>query len=204
MLDPLLRPLKDRLFDPLARRAGRGLSPNAVTMLGCALGVAAGGAALVERYGIGLGLWLLNRALDALDGSLARVQGRRSDLGAYLDLVLDFLVYALIPLGLVLGRPTNDALTAAVVLLASFYVNAASWMVLSSILEKRGQGAAASGAQTGIAIPEGLIGGTETIVFYMLFFLFPDRLVPLFLAMAALVLVTVGQRMAWAMRFLGK
>jgi hypothetical protein len=51
-------------------------------------------------------------------------------------------------------------------------------------------------------MPAGLIGGTETIIFYSLFLLWPLYLVPLYLLMAGLVLVTVGQRLVWASRHL--
>jgi hypothetical protein len=47
-------------------------------------------------------------------------------------------------------------------------------------------------------MPSGLIEGAETIIFYTLFLLLPGALVPLFWLMAALVLLTAGQRMVWA------
>ena len=51
-------------------------------------------------------------------------------------------------------------------------------------------------------MPAGLVAGTETIVFYALFLLLPAYIVPLFLTMAALVLVGVTQRAVWAGRTL--
>jgi hypothetical protein len=79
-------------------------------------------------------------------------------------------------------------------------VNAASWMYLAAILERRGAGAAARGELTTITMPRGLVGGTETVVFYALFLALPRTLVPLFILMTALVLVTVMQRLVWAVR----
>ncbi len=49
-------------------------------------------------------------------------------------------------------------------------------------------------------MPTALVEGTETIVFYSLFMLFPGALAPLFGLMAALVWVSVFQRLFWAVR----
>ncbi len=51
-------------------------------------------------------------------------------------------------------------------------------------------------------MPSGLIEGAETVVFYCLFLLWPGQVVGLFCVFAALVLVTVGQRLVWAARTL--
>ena len=91
---------------------------------------------------------------------------------------------------------------ALALLLSSFYVNAASWMYLSAVLEKRSVGAAARGETTSVTMPSGLIEGTETILFYALFLLFPGSLPLLFGAMSLLVWLTVGQRLIWALRHL--
>lgn len=48
--------------------------------------------------------WLLNRALDCLDGALARHRNLQSELGGFLDLLGDFIVYALIPICVVGGN----------------------------------------------------------------------------------------------------
>ena len=202
MFDVLLRVLKDRLLEPLARLLGPRVAPNAVTVLALLVGLAAGAAAWRRAYGIALALWALNRLLDGLDGTLARVHGRQTDFGGYLDILLDFAVYTAVPTGLALGRPTLPVLAAGLALLGSFFVNAASWMYLSAVLERRGAGAAARGERTTVTMPPGLIAGAETVVLYTLFLVFPGRLAELFGVMAALVYATVGQRLVWARRHL--
>ena len=52
-------------------------------------------------------------------------------------------------------------------------------------------------------MPEGIVGGTETVVFYTLFLLWPAHLVALFLLMSVLVVASIVQRFVWAMRHLG-
>jgi phosphatidylglycerophosphate synthase len=202
VFDDLLRGVKDRLLAPIARMLGSTCPPALVSILALAAGVGAAWLAVEGSYPWALAAWLLNRVLDGLDGALARAQGRASDLGGYLDILCDFAVYALVPIGLVAGAPAPEAWRALAWLLASFYLNAASWMYLAAVLERRGAGSPAPAKLTSVVMPAGLVAGTETIVFYALFLLFPGQLVPLFLLMAGLVLVGVAQRAVWAARTL--
>ncbi len=165
MLDHRLRPLKDSLLAPLAVRLAGRVSPNVVTALALAAGLAAAWAAWRGAAVLALCLWVANRLLDGLDGAIARVGDRASDLGGYLDLVSDFLVYAAVPFGIAfglapgavpielsggtpLGEGTVDSVvavgssaqTALAALMAVFYVNTAAWLTLSAILEKRAAG----------------------------------------------------------------
>jgi phosphatidylglycerophosphate synthase len=200
MIDKTLRELKDALFTWLVRGPVRQIHPTVVTVLAAIVGIAAAVAAWQSAYLAAVCLWLVNRALDGLDGAIARVTGTQSDLGAYLDIMLDYVVYAAIPLGLALASGESAVLLALAVLLGSFYLNSASWMYLAAMLEKRNAGAASRGETTSVTMPTGLIEGAETIVFYTLFLLFPNALVLLFTLMAALVLVTAGQQVSWALR----
>ena len=192
------------------------MSPNAVTLLSLLLGIV---SALLLWYGaVGWAflLWILNRLTDGIDGAVARLTGRTSDLGGYLDIVADFVVYSALPIAFVMrsgpggiGGLSGTALQqaifdppflvpAALVLLAVFYVNAASWMYLSAILEKRGR--QREGELTSVTMPEGVIGGAETFGFFTLFFLLPMYLAHLFWIMAILTLFTALQRIVWALR----
>lgn len=202
MLDEILRPAKERMLTPAALAVGQRVHPMAVTIVGFACGIAAAALAARSMPGAALAFWAANRILDGFDGTLARTQGRQSDMGGYVDIVLDFIVYAAIPLGLVAGAPSFANATGALAMVGSFYVNAASWMYLAAILERKGAGARTRGELTTVAMPEGLIGGTETIVFYTLFLVLPGFLLPLFALMTALVIVTIVQRIAWAVRHL--
>jgi hypothetical protein len=98
--------------------------------------------------------------------------------------------------------PSTQGLRALALLLAVFYVNSASWLYLSALLERRGRRAANPEPVTSIVMPPGLVAGTETIIFYALFLLWPAKLVPLFLTMSALVVVGIAQRVIWAVRTL--
>lgn len=197
LLDNYLRSLRDVLLRPLAYCIG-GLSPNMITVLAAIFGIAAAGAAALQLYWLALVLWIVNRMLDGLDGMVARNCGLQSDFGGYLDIVLDFVVYAAIPIGLYWGAPSASLAIAIIVLLGSFYVNAASWIYLSAILEKRSAGAGVRGELTTVTMPGAIIGGTETILFYTAFLIWPAWIAWLALFMAGLVFLSVAQRLWWA------
>lgn len=215
VVDRALRPVKARVLAPLSARLagalrGRGALP--LTAAGLVVGLAAAAAAALGAFALALGLWLLNRLLDGLDGEVARRLGRADDRGGYLDLLSDLVVYAAVPLGAAAGAsgsfgghalvasPWTWPLTA--LLLASFYVNLGSYAILAGLLEKRGRGAAARGETTSLLMPAGLIEGTETVLMIALMLAFP-ALLPLWLGLtAALVALTAAQRAWWAARAL--
>lgn len=201
MFDDVLRDWKDRLLEPVARLL-IGVSPIFITALGLAVGVL--GMALLTRqlYGGALVCWLLNRTLDGLDGVVARQHRRQSDLGGYVDILADFVVYAGFPIALVMGCPSVAGYLSLAWLLGAFYVNAASWMYLAAILEKRRHQHPRTPELTSITMPAGLIGGAETVIFYIMFILWPTALPILFSLMGGLVLVTIGQRLVWANKYL--
>lgn len=198
MFDQRLRGTKERLLTGAATRLGRGISPNQMTFVAFGTGLLAALLVWNQLYLPAAVLWLVNRVLDGLDGTLARVQGRQSDFGAYLDILLDFSVYAAIPLALVMSDPSTIRFASLSLLLALYYVNAVGWLYLAALLEKEARGATTRGELTSITLPAGLIGGVETTIFYILFLLFPAMMVPLFLLMAALLGVTILQRLNWA------
>lgn len=204
MFDEKLRQLKDSAFNPLARFLPA-IPPWLFSAMGLLAGIAATAALWQQRYGLGFIFWFLNRVFDALDGSVARLRGTQSDFGGYLDIMVDFVVYALIPVGLAMGvAPPGGGPTTVtfslIFLLCTYYVNAASWMYLAAILEKRLH--KQNGRLTTIIMPAGIIGGTETIVFYTAFIIFPTYLAWLFSLMGLLIMVTILQRLVWAARYL--
>lgn len=89
------------VLEPVARVIGRtGISPNVVTLTGSLLNL---GVAWVLAQGylrIGGVLVPLVSLFDALDGTLARLTGKRSRFGAFLDSTMDRFSEAILYLGL--------------------------------------------------------------------------------------------------------
>jgi len=194
MFDQNLRPLKDKLLRPLGF-LGRYIHPNLISLAAFLLGLLSCGAILTGQFTMALALWGGNRILDGLDGAVARYSGRQSDFGGYLDIMLDFVLYGAIPLAL--GYQLEQMLPAAV-LLGIFYVNSASWMYLSGLLEKNNS--RDSSTSTSLIMPKGLIEGLETILFFSLFLLFPPYFPHLAYLMAAGTTVGIIQRLWWGWR----
>lgn len=196
MLDRYLRPL----IDPPLNRLGRGLAwagigANAVTLAGLLLGLGAAGAIAWGAPLVALGLILASRLADGLDGAVARAT-RLSDLGGFLDIVADFIFYAAVPLGFVLLDPGANAVAGAA-LIASFYVNAATFLGFSILAAKRGLATEARGRKSWYHAG-GLLEGSETIAFFLAFCLWPAAFAPLAWVFAALTLVTAAGRVAQA------
>jgi len=199
MFDSSLRNVKDQLATPIAMRLGR-VSPITVTLVGFAVGLGSAFLAARGAYLWAVVFWTANRALDGLDGLLARLHDSQSDFGGYLDILIDYFIYAAVPIGLVLSAPNDDLYLALAFMLATYYINGASWMYLAGILEKRN--ARGEDTTTTIVMPAGLIGGAETIVAYFVFLLFPDWMGVLFVIFGLLVFFTTIQRLIWAWRTL--
>ena len=98
MLDATLRPLVDILLNSLGRRVGRLLTANQVTIIGFVFGVAAVCSCCVGNFEAAFYLLIVNRVCDGIDGAVARHHGL-TDIGGFLDIVLDFVIYAGIPFG---------------------------------------------------------------------------------------------------------
>ena len=105
MLDARLRRMMDPVLDWVGNGLARlGMSANAITVSGFVLGMGAWAALALGHYPLALALILANRLADGLDGAVARRRGL-TDLGGYLDIVLDFLFYAGVPFFFAVGQP---------------------------------------------------------------------------------------------------
>ncbi len=199
MLDGVMRRLIDPALDAAGRWcAARGIEANGVTLAGLAVGLA--GAAVIALGGAGwaaLGLVLASRVLDGMDGAVARATAK-TDFGGFLDIVCDFTFYAAVPLAFVLRDPAANGLAGAF-LLASFYINGASFLGYAVLAEKRGMQTRARGDKS-LYFTAGLLEGTETIVFFAALCLWPAMFVWAAALFGGLCLATALARVALAAR----
>ncbi len=90
MVANLARAWGAHIIEPIARLLGSlGLSPNAVTILGCFLTIAVAGVLASGRLLLAGLLLIVTLAFDAVDGTLARISGQTTRFGAFLDSTLD-------------------------------------------------------------------------------------------------------------------
>ncbi len=192
VIDAALIPVQRRLLTPPAEwLAMRGVSADALTLTGFAIGLFAVPALALGAPGVALVLILVNRLFDGLDGAVARINGA-TDRGAFLDIALDFVFYALVPLGFALADPAANALPAAV-LIAAFVGTGSSFLAFASVAAKRGLSAAAYPTK-GIYYLGGLTEGAETIALFVAFCLFPSAFPMLAFVFAAACAVTTVLR----------
>jgi len=196
MLDARLRRLIDPPLERLAGHlAGLGLSANAVTLIGFALGLCAMAAIALRAYPLGLALLLVNRLCDGLDGALARRRGL-SDLGGFLDITLDFIVYAGVPLAFALADPARNGLAAAF-LIFSFVGTGTSFLAFAVMAAKRGLSTELRGRKS-LYYLGGLTEGTETILAFVVACLLPGWFPTIAWIFGGLCWLTTATRIAVA------
>lgn len=196
MLDHAARRLIDPALEGLAGRAARlGLRADQVTLLGFGFGLAAIAAIAAELYLLGLLLLLLNRLGDGVDGCLARRTGA-TDLGGYLDIVLDFIVYAGLAFAFAVAQPENAV--AAAFLIFSFMGTGSSFLAFAIFAAKRNldeqQGL------KGFYYLGGITEGTETILLFVFVCLLPWYFAAAAYVFGALCWLTTVGRIAAAVQ----
>ena len=203
MFDIAVRRRIDPALDRIARRlAGWGVSADGVTVAAFCIGAAAAAAITFEHHWLGLVLVLLSRLGDGLDGAVARASAARdgsygTDFGGYLDIVLDFGFYALVPLAFVVADPQANAVAGAV-LIAAFYFNGASFLAFATAAERRGDRDVRG--HKAFRYTVGIMEGTETIVLFCAMCVFPSWFPAIAYVFAALTLATTLARIALARR----
>jgi phosphatidylglycerophosphate synthase len=197
MLDRHLRPLIDPPLERLAGALAKRLSADHVTITGFLLGCLAILAVMLGHYTVGLVLLLLNRLADGLDGAVARRNGV-TDLGGYLDIVLDFIVYSGIVFAMAVADPAANALAAAFQIF-SFMGTGASFLAFAVMAAKHGLGSPEQGTKS-LYYLGGLAEGTETILFLVAILVWPAAFPVLAWLFGAVCWATTAGRIMIAVR----
>lgn len=202
MLDAAIRPHIDKPLAAAARQAVRlGVGANTVTVAAFALGIAAAALIAAQLYWAALGVLIVSRFLDGLDGAIAR-QTQPTDLGGYLDITLDFIVYAAVVFAFALADPARNALAAGF-LTTSFMAPAATFLAYAIFAAKRGITTEIRGAKS-LYYLGGLTEGTETILTLCLMCAFPDWFAVIAVVYGVMCWITGGTRIAAAVATFGE
>ncbi len=138
---------------------------------------------------------VLGRMCDGLDGAVARLTRSQTDRGAFLDIALDFVFYASVPLAFVITDAAHNGLAGAV-LLAAFITTGTSFLAYAAIAAKRGE-QSTDYPTKGIYYLGGLTEGSETIALFLAFCIWPQAFSPLAYVYAILCIFTTITRI-WA------
>jgi CDP-diacylglycerol--glycerol-3-phosphate 3-phosphatidyltransferase len=110
MLTQLARRYSRVFLEPIARFISwTGISPNLITVIGFVLTIGVAGVIGMGYLQIGGLLIIIAAGFDALDGTLARMMGRTSRFGAFLDSTLDRFSEAVIFLGIFIHLSNQGA-----------------------------------------------------------------------------------------------
>ena len=199
MFDIQLRYVKDGIFQPVCRYVPRPITPLHITAAAFVAGLLSCYAAATQSIQLSLICWCLNRILDCLDGALARHRGTASDLGGFLDLLGDFIVYSSIPIGVAAGwNDTPSTWKAVTVLEAFFHINNFVLFYVAAVAEKRvSKGGAKAKELTSVTMRPALIEGMESGFLFTAMLAWPGMIEWWCWIMAGLVGVGIAQRVAW-------
>ena len=213
MFDIQLRPLKDSLIDPITRFIPSFITPLHLTfaaflsgLLSCYL------TSRTSTSSFSVLFWLVNRLLDCFDGALARHRNQASDLGGFLDLLGDFVVYSAIPISCAMNAVAQQAelwhlwLSVSVVE-ATFHVNNFVLFYVAAVVEKS-KATAALGSDkkalhvkvkelTSVAMRPALIEGFESGLLFTIMLIRPALTESICWLMAAMVSIGICQRLVW-------
>jgi len=166
-----------------------------MTAAGLAAGAAGCVAIAVDRWWLGLALWIVNRIADGLDGPIAR-RGGATDLGGFFDVIADFMVYGGVLVAIAISMP--QARLACLVTLLAYYLSGSSFLAFSSLATKREM----AGDGRSLVFPAGLAEGSETIAAYIVILAMPDSVETLLWVWAAIVFFTLAQRLVFIVQLL--
>ena len=187
MLDKFITPVIKPLLTPVVMLMHkRGITADQLTVVGFLVGLL---AVPLLAFGMWYGALVaiaLNRILDGLDGALARYANQSSSAGGFLDITLDFLFYAAIPLGFILANPEQNAIAGSL-LLATFIGTGSSFLAFAIAAEKFKLEKPQFKYKSFYYL-NGLTEGTETIALFIAFCIWPQH----FAVMASIFAIACG------------
>jgi phosphatidylglycerophosphate synthase len=178
-----------------------GFSANQVSVLGFLVGIAAIPALWSGYYLTAMAAIIVNRIMDGLDGTLARIRGA-TDSGGFLDITLDFIFYSGVVWGFALADPAANGLAAATLIFA-FMGTGSSFLAFAVMAAKRDIKSIVY-PQKSLYYLGGLTEGTETIAFLIFFCLFPAYFPILAYVFAGLCWITTVLRIIAGYRTLAQ
>ena len=197
MLDRTILDKTRSMLSNLAKQLlKRSVTANQVTVAGFIVGMTAVPLIILDYAYLALACIILNRLLDGLDGTLARMS-TPTDRGGFLDIVLDFIFYSAIPLAFAIANPESNALAAAVLIYA-FIGTGCSFLAFATIAEKR-KLVSTEFPDKSFYYLGGLTEATETIIIFGIMCLFPTYFSLLAYGFATLCAITTVLRIRFGL-----
>jgi len=109
------------------------ISANFITLIGCIFGFFCFFFIIKSNFILAFLFLFLNRLFDGLDGAIARLVGE-TDLGAFYDIISDFIFYSLFPIAFIFINIYNAY--SICFLLLSFVATQSTFLASAWLLEK--------------------------------------------------------------------
>lgn len=170
MLDRWTNIFLNRKMQYISAFVPRNISANTITIFGFIIGLIAVVLISKKLYSMALVMIFLNRFFDGLDGAVARRNGI-TDFGGYLDITCDFIFYSAVIFGFALAEPEKNSIW-AIFLIFSFVGTGTSFLAFAAIAKNHPLFLEVNG-QKSLYFKDGLVEGTETVLFYILACMFP-------------------------------
>lgn len=201
------RALEPRLARIAAHLDRPAITPDRITMAGLGIGLGSAATAAAGWWWPALGLWLLSRICDGLDGPLARRRRAATDArdsgqaGGFLDISADFIVYGATVAGVGIGAVATYGVAWLPFLLVmlAYYINGAAFLAFSSIAERTGR---RLDDGRSLSFLGGLAEGAETILVHSLWLILPAQAALIAAVWAGIVGISAVQRVVVGYRSL--
>tara|TARA_B110000037_G_scaffold106675_1_gene123852 strand:+ start:1856 stop:2461 length:606 start_codon:yes stop_codon:yes gene_type:complete len=144
------------------------ISANFITLIGSIFGFFCFFFIIKSNFILAFLFLFLNRLFDGLDGAIARLVGQ-TDLGAFYDIISDFIFYCLFPIAFIFINIDNAY--SICFLLLSFVANQSSFLASAWLLEKNKIFISKKYTKSFFYIG-GITEGFETIICFSLMLLF--------------------------------
>ena len=147
-----------------------GFKANFVTFFGFFFGLCCFYFIINSLFLLAIIFLFLNRLFDGLDGAIARLNGE-TDIGAFYDIILDFIFYSLFPIAFVFVDLNNSY--SICFLLLSFVATQTTFLASAWIIEKN-KISISDGHKKSFFYSGGITEGFETIICFTLMLLFHE------------------------------
>ncbi|MGI9461365.1 MAG: CDP-alcohol phosphatidyltransferase family protein [Alphaproteobacteria bacterium] len=194
MLDQFTKNLLDPPLLALAKILRKfSITANQLSAFGLVISLWLGFTIYQGNFHLAMILILINRLTDGLDGFLARLAGKKTTLGGFIDISNDYVFYGIVPLAFAFYQPSINSLP-SVILLFGFLMTAVSFLASALVHEHRASKKNTFQKSKGFFYSFGIMEGTETIVFFLLCCLLPNEYAWMALVVAMICILTAFLR----------
>jgi len=205
MLDPFFaKAFKSPLDAGAEALLARNIDANLLTWAGFAAGLLAAALISIGWTSIGLVVLVASRLADGLDGALARAS-KATDFGAYLDIVLDLIVFSALAAAFSLADPANKF--AGLALMITLTGVGAASLALQLFAAKHGVGVDASDSETDqrpFFYVSAFVESSEITLFFLVALVWPQAFPVIGWIFAIACGVTIAQRIFQARAAFGE